>query len=226
MNNRIENLENELKQYFDNNDIDSSIKTCEKILFYEDMNTTANYYKGLILARNYDYRAAIPSLKIVSENSKEFLIKNQVNLLLGYLYYKINNLSMSVDYFERVLKEGFSSPQIYNALGVCYYDMGKVKKAIQFTKKSIDLNKNNYNALNTLGYILVDTGVHVEKGLKAIKKSLADDPTNPSRLDSLGWAYYKLGKYDNAQKYLREALGYAPNEKTIISHLKKVIKKL
>ncbi len=78
---------------------------------------------------------------------------------------------------------------------------------------------NNPIALNNLGYFLVERGERFEEALELIKQALAIDENNPSYLDSLGWAYFKLGKFDEAEKYLKKAVMIDPTSATIQEHL-------
>jgi predicted Zn-dependent protease len=59
--------------------------------------------------------------------------------------------------------------------------------------------------LNYLGYMMADRGVKLEEALAMIQKAVDIDPANGAYLDSLGWAYFKLGKYDQAEDKLTKA---------------------
>jgi tetratricopeptide (TPR) repeat protein len=59
--------------------------------------------------------------------------------------------------------------------------------------------------LNYLGYMMADRGVKLEEALAMIQKAVEIDPANGAYLDSLGWAYFKLGKYDQAEDKLTKA---------------------
>ncbi|MEO5859258.1 MAG: tetratricopeptide repeat protein, partial [Pyrinomonadaceae bacterium] len=74
-------------------------------------------------------------------------------------------------------------------------------------------------ALNNLGYFLLERNERFEEALKLIKQAVETDPTNPSYLDSLGWAHFKLGKNGEAEMYLREALRHDSASVTINEHL-------
>ncbi|MCX8059406.1 MAG: tetratricopeptide repeat protein [Spirochaetes bacterium] len=214
------------KSYFDKGDFEKAIKNINKALFFEKDNERANYFKGLIYIKQRKYKESLEPLKIVSEKTKDFLIKNQVNLLIGYIYDYIGNTFKAIEYFQKVLKAGFESTQTYNALGALYYKAGEVKKAISYTKKALSINKNNFNAMNTLGYILVDSEINIDLGIKLIKRSLENDINNPARLDSMGWAYYKKGEYNLAYTFLKKAYDLMPDDPTINEHLQKLSKKL
>lgn len=73
--------------------------------------------------------------------------------------------------------------------------------------------------LNYLGYMNADRGVRVDESLNFIKQALTYDPNNPAYLDSLGWAYFKLGKYDLAEESLNKAAVRMGSDPTVQEHL-------
>lgn len=73
--------------------------------------------------------------------------------------------------------------------------------------------------LNYLGYMNADRGVKLEESLNYIKQALAFDPNNPAYLDSLGWAYFKLGKFDLAEENLNKAAVHMGSDPTVQEHL-------
>ncbi|HYJ90316.1 MAG TPA: tetratricopeptide repeat protein, partial [Pyrinomonadaceae bacterium] len=80
-------------------------------------------------------------------------------------------------------------------------------------------------ALNNLGYFLLERGERYEEALDLIQRAVKTDPTNPSYLDSLGWAYFKLQKLDDAEKYLTQAAVLDYSSGTIQEHLGDVYEK-
>lgn len=73
--------------------------------------------------------------------------------------------------------------------------------------------------LNFLGYAWVDRGERVEEGLALILKAAALRPDEGYILDSLGWAYYRLGRYDEAVSSLERAAELEPANTDILEHL-------
>lgn len=80
-------------------------------------------------------------------------------------------------------------------------------------------------ALNNLGYFLAERGEKLYEALDLIKKAVELNPTNPSYLDSLGWAYFKLGRLDEAETNLKNALRFDDSSSTIQEHLGDVYQK-
>jgi tetratricopeptide (TPR) repeat protein len=73
--------------------------------------------------------------------------------------------------------------------------------------------------LNYLGYMNADRGVKLEESLNYVKQALTLDPNNGSYLDSLGWVYFKLGKYDQAEENLTKAESHMNSDPTVQEHL-------
>ena len=73
--------------------------------------------------------------------------------------------------------------------------------------------------LNYLGYMNADRGVKLEESLNYIKQALSFEPNNAAYLDSLGWAYFKLGKYDLAEENLNKAAVHMSSDPTVQEHL-------
>ena len=73
--------------------------------------------------------------------------------------------------------------------------------------------------LNYLGYMLADKGTRLPEALKLIRKAVDLEPINGAYLDSLGWAYFKLGQYELAEDNLRQAVERDQTDPTVHDHL-------
>ncbi|HSR70664.1 MAG TPA: tetratricopeptide repeat protein [Acidobacteriota bacterium] len=93
------------------------------------------------------------------------------------------------------------------------------QRAEQEFRKLLEQDPDNHSALNYLGYMLADQGVKLEEALGFIKRAVEADPYNGAYLDSLGWAYFRLGKLDLAHKYLLQAIRLNENDPVLFEHL-------
>jgi len=73
--------------------------------------------------------------------------------------------------------------------------------------------------LNYLGYMNADRGIKLDESLNYIKQALSFEPNNGAYLDSLGWVYFKLGKYDQAEEALNKAALHMSSDPTVQEHL-------
>jgi tetratricopeptide (TPR) repeat protein len=102
---------------------------------------------------------------------------------------------------------------------------GDYKSAEDLLRNLLKQTPNNPIALNNLGYFLLERDEKVEEALKLIKQAVEIDPTNASYLDSLGWAYFKLGKFAEAELYLKQAINNDGASATVYEHLGDVYQK-
>jgi Flp pilus assembly protein TadD len=102
---------------------------------------------------------------------------------------------------------------------------GKVKEAEQALRDSLRFEPKNPLALNNLGYLLIDQDRDLDEATEMIGEAVAADPQNAAYLDSYGWAHFKLGKIDLAEKYLLSSLKIKPEEPIVLEHLGDVYRK-
>ena len=95
----------------------------------------------------------------------------------------------------------------------------KYDQAEETFRKILVTNPNNPAVLNYLGYMFADKGTRLDEALGMIKKAVDLDPANGAYLDSLGWAYFKLGKYDLAEDNLTKASQHMGADPTVQEHL-------
>jgi predicted Zn-dependent protease len=85
--------------------------------------------------------------------------------------------------------------------------------------KLLTRRPNDAATQNYLGYMWADKGVQLERAREMLEKAVGREPRNAAYLDSLGWAYFRLGRIDSAEKNLREAHRREPTDPTIAEHL-------
>jgi tetratricopeptide (TPR) repeat protein len=86
-------------------------------------------------------------------------------------------------------------------------------------RKALDLNPDQPQVLNYLGYSWIDRGLNLDEGLLMIRKAVELRPKDGYIVDSLGWAFYKLGRYEEAAKELERAIELRPEDPVINDHL-------
>jgi tetratricopeptide (TPR) repeat protein len=81
------------------------------------------------------------------------------------------------------------------------------------------------NALNSFGYMLAERGQKLDEAVGFVQRALAIEPGNGAYLDSLGWAYYKQNRFEQAEAPLREAAMQLPTVSVIQDHLGDLLNK-
>src|SRR5579883_2674529 len=114
---------------------------------------------------------------------------------------------------------------VYFLRGSSFERQKKYDQAEEMFRKVLASDPQNAMTLNYLGYMLADRGVKLEEALTLIKKAVELEPSNGAYLDSLGWAYYRLGKFDQAEEQLVKASQRIANDPTVHDHLGDVYQK-
>jgi len=126
----------------------------------------------------------------------------------------------------RVLVQGLDdnpdTPDLIYDLAMVAEKLDKVDEAESRLKRLVELKPDDAQALNALGYTLVDRTPRTDEGLALIERAHKLSPKDPFILDSLGWAFYRMGRLDEAERYLKEALEGRPDAE-IAAHLGEVL---
>jgi tetratricopeptide (TPR) repeat protein len=103
--------------------------------------------------------------------------------------------------------------------GIAYERLKQWDKAEPSFRKALELNPNQPQVLNYLGYSWIDMNKNLDEGLEMIKKAVDLRPDDGYIIDSLGWAYFRLGKFDDATEELERATQIKAGDATINDHL-------
>lgn len=108
---------------------------------------------------------------------------------------------------------------LYFYRGICHEQLKDWTPAEADFRKALDLNPAQPQVLNYLGYGLVDRGEKLDEALGMIEKAVDADPQQGYIIDSLAWAYFKLGRYADALEPMERASLLEPVDPIVTDHL-------
>lgn len=175
---------------------------------------------GLNLADLGRNDEAIKQLKVLVEASPEDM---RGYLALGGVYASKQDFRSAAELFDKavaVLKTPTKADwNIFYQRGIAYERIKEWPKAEPNFRKALELYPNQPQVLNYLGYSWVDMGTNLKEALNMIKKAAELRPSDGYIVDSLGWAYYKLGRYDDAVREMERAVQLKPEDPVLNDHL-------
>jgi tetratricopeptide (TPR) repeat protein len=145
-----------------------------------------------------------------------------VYLRLSIMYTRLKRWSdaeESLNKAEQLSTKAEDKEYVYFLRGSTFEREKKFDQAEAEFRKILAANPQSAATLNYLGYMNADRDVRLEESLNYIKTAVSLEPTNGAYLDSLGWAYFKLGKYDLAEENLNKASLRMGSDPTVQDHL-------
>ncbi len=135
------------------------------------------------------------------------------------VYQRLELYSESVPLLEGLLEEQADSVSALFLLGAAYERSGEQARATGIFQRLLEQSPDHTPTLNYLGYMWADLGENLPEAVGLILRAVALDPDNGAYVDSLGWAYFQLGRYQEARDHLEWAARLTPDDATILEHL-------
>jgi tetratricopeptide (TPR) repeat protein len=145
-----------------------------------------------------------------------------VSVLGDLLRYDEDYLAAAEAYTKALEITGGESPadwRFYYVRGIAYERAKEWPRAEGDFLKALELNPDQPQVLNYLGYSWIDQDMHLVRALEMIEKAVAAQPQDGYIIDSLGWAFYKLDRMEEAVETLERAVMLLPNDPEINDHL-------
>lgn len=147
-------------------------------------------------------------------------------LAKGALYEQAGRIESAIDYLKKQKILFPKNEKILFLLGNLQEKVGNWEESVESMKEILSFNSNNPHALNHIGYAYVERNYKLEEAELYLKKAVQLAPQNGFIVDSLGWAYFKMGKHQKAVELLKKANQLAPNQPVILEHLADALQKI
>ena len=164
------------------------------------------------------------ALQLLKNNYKELKGKKNIYETFDYANFLKNNdkFEDSIIFYTEVIKKIDSDHPLYpkamDGRGVAYERIGEWNKAERDLLASLDASPNQAYVINYLAYSWIEKGIKIDKSLKMLEKANSIRSNDPYIIDSLGWALFKLKKYQDAKNYLQMAVKLMPADPIVNDH--------
>ena len=144
---------------------------------------------------------------------------------MALAYEDLNKPRSAIRWLDRALALAPDQPDVHFHLALNWDKRGRFDQVEKHLLRTIEAEPKNALALNFLGYSWADRNIKGPEALALIQRAVAVDPKNPAYRDSLGWAFYRLGRFAEAEAALSSTV-YAANDPLVWSHYGDVLKAL
>ena len=155
----------------------------------------------------------------------EKILYDYANINKGFEKYEI-----AIEYYTELLKNvdqsSYAISRILYRRGSSYERTGNYEKADRDLIESLKMYPNEPYTLNYLAYSWLERNYKIDEAIDMIQKAHKQKENDPYITDSVGWGFYLIGDYINAEKYLKKALQLMPDDPIVNDHYGDVLWKL
>lgn len=160
-----------------------------------------------------DWEQLIPAAAQTVESFPEDITLREV---LAIAYWQHGEIEEAVKVYHRILKDiPKDHPMLincYGSLGDLYHELGNRRQSYACYEKGLKIDDNYSPILNNYAYYLSEERRNLKKALEMSRKTILNEPENATYLDTYGWLLYLTGDYEQARKYLKDAMVYGGKE--------------
>jgi tetratricopeptide (TPR) repeat protein len=183
---------------------------------------------------NAEWTQAVAEFQIRSGDKKtgedtlnKFGASDDLERILGSAdaYARLKDYNSAIRIARRAAAKFPESTEALFRLGSSLERGGQVAESEKVFLQILSSKPNDAATQNYLGYMWADRGVNLDRAKDLLEKAVAREPRNGAFQDSLGWAYFRLGRVDDAEQRLILARRTDPDDATIEEHMGDILEK-
>jgi tetratricopeptide (TPR) repeat protein len=206
----------ELKEY------EEAIRTYEENIKFQPSYVDGHMHMGFLLYRLKRYPDAIRHLAdAIKLNPKH----PDAHLLLGLTYLQTEEYGAASQAFEEGIRQNPENPDLHFNLGTAYDKLNRFEDVVKSMEAALRLDPKHADALNYLGYSYAERGIRIEEAVSLIQRAVSLKPNNGYYVDSLGWAFFKMGLLEEALVEIQRAASLVKDDPVIFEHLGEIFLK-
>ena len=208
--------------YFDIKDNISAAKISDEIITSFPEDWRGYYSRSLVFMDEDEYKSAINILDPISETFSNIF---SIQYILGLCYSRIKMSNEAINFYNRAITIRPNSINVLHSIAILYDDIGEWVKSDKIYDQLIKNNPNDAQAYNNYAYSLVERNKDLQRALSYAKKAVKLEPENPSYLDTIGWAYYKMNDIKKARAFIEQSIEIEGENSVVLEHLGDILMK-
>jgi len=200
--------------------LDSAVTSYEKVQSDSPLRISADIQRALDLEQLGRSDEAIALLK---QTNARLVDHTEPLIALGNIYRSKKAFAEAAEAYSGALKAIGTPNQghwsIYYSRGIAYERLKRWPDAEADFRKALELSPEQPLVLNYLGYSWIEQNSNLDEAFRMLRRAVEQRPADGYIVDSLGWAFYRLGQYDNALQLMEKAVQLKAADPTVNDHL-------
>lgn len=198
-------------------------KYLERVTQLAEWNGDAWWYLGTGYFEKGEYKKLLDAM----ERAREALPKDsRVYFLTGLAYTRLNQPELAIDMLQRSLQIKPDDLNALSTLALAFDGQHRFRESDSLYEQALTIDPKSHLVLNNYSYSLAERGLQLERALQMALQAIEAEPENPSYLDTVGWVYYRLGKYQEAEHYIAKSVATGSASAAVHEHLGDIYYKL
>ena len=209
--------------YYDNAKYEEAAKIMKEAVTSFPEDFTINLILGLSLSQSNKNAEAKQYLKKAVD-----LKSNDINALSAFAFTlnQLKDYDSAIKYLTKALVIKPDDVNLLGTLGLIYDNQGDHVLSDSVYESALNIDSSNALINNNYAYTLSERGIQLDRALKMVQAALKADPDNSSYLDTMGWIYFKMSKYDLAKEYIEKAINAGGESAVMLEHLGDIVYKI
>jgi len=161
--------------------------------------------------------------RVAASTQSKFGVRNTISAAEAYI--QADQYDQAIGVVKDALRAKPDEVDLQHELGAVLERSGDKAGAEKTFLAILEQHPDHADTMNYLGYMWAEQGVNLDRAADMLTKAVTLEPDNGAYLDSLGWAYFRQGKLELAEKYLNNAAQILPRDATVHEHLGDVLAK-
>ena len=181
-----------------------------------------------IIVEEQDYDNAIKFITAKFNQIDNPNLKMQFDI--ANFYKNSKNYEKAIEYYSQIIlsldDQSELRADLFYRRGGSYERLGDYKKADEDLLNSLNINPDDAYVLNYLAYSWLERDYKIDQAMEMLKRAYESKSNDPYIIDSIGWAYYLIDDYNEAEKYLKRAVELMPEDPIVNDHYGDILWKL
>ncbi len=193
-----------------------SVRSFRRVTELARWNADGWVYLSSVFLRTSNFREMASVLEAAHRVLPEDF---RVNFFLGLAYSRTGRNEDAARALETARGINPKDIDAISQLALVYDTMRQYGESDSLYEEALRIDPANHLVLNNYSYSLAERGVQLERALAMATEAVEGQPENPSYLDTIGWVYFKLGQYREAEKYILMAITKGEASAVVYEHL-------
>lgn len=194
----------------------------EQVTRLAEWNSDAWYYVGSTYFEKGEFQKLVDAMERAKKASPN---DSRMYFLLGLGYSRLEKNDLAIAALKRALELRPDDMNALSTLALTLDGLRRYEESDSLYERALKIDPTSHIILNNYGYSLAERGMQLERALEMALKAVTAEPENPSYLDTIGWVYFRLGRYTEARDYIAKAIA-GEGSATVYEHMGDVLFKL